>query len=130
MRFAAPLLVLLTVFAAGSALAQKTQVPKQQPSPQQQTVERSPYDTIGSPLFECGPNTVGQMGCQAGLRCKCRYMAYGDAMRGYPPGTYLWDCGVTHGSCLIIDILRETRPPDYGSGGGSGAIIVVPPGGR
>jgi hypothetical protein len=53
-----------------------------------------------NPLFECGQKTIGQVACQAGNRCKCIYNAFGDAMRGLPPG-YRWDCGLEQGSCLV-----------------------------
>ena len=52
-----------------------------------------------NPLFECNQNTMGQMGCQAGNRCKCVYSAFGSAMQGLPPG-YHWDCGLTYGNCM------------------------------
>jgi len=51
------------------------------------------------PLFECGPKTMGQVGCQAGVRCKCLYDAFGSAMKGLPPG-YRWDCGLEQGNCM------------------------------
>ncbi len=90
-----------------------------------------------NPLFECGEKTMGQVACQAGNRCKCIYNAFGDAMRGLPPG-YRWDCGLGQGSCLV-DVPAETsghwgnpppsqpqpqpviRYPAPGSGTGSGS---------
>ncbi len=59
-----------------------------------------------SPLFECGQKTMGQVACQAGNRCKCNYYAFGDAMRGLPPG-YRWDCGLEQGNCLV-DVPAQT----------------------
>ncbi len=53
----------------------------------------------GNPLFECGPKTIGQVGCQAGVRCKCQYDAFGSKMQGLPPG-YRWDCGLNQGTCM------------------------------
>ena len=50
-------------------------------------------------LFECNQQTMNQMACQAGRRCKCVYSAFGDAMRGLPAG-YHWDCGLTNGDCM------------------------------
>ena len=52
-----------------------------------------------NPLFECGPKTIGQVGCQAGVRCKCFYDAFGSAMQGLPAG-YRWDCGLNQGTCM------------------------------
>ncbi len=52
-----------------------------------------------NPLFECNQNTMGQMACQTGHRCKCVYNAFGSAMQGLPPG-YRWDCGLEQGTCM------------------------------
>lgn len=69
------------------------------------------------PLFDCTQYTVGQMACQAGVRCKCLYEAFGNAMLGLPPRSYRWDCNPSHGGCLA-DVPAETsghygasRPP-------------------
>ena len=67
-----------------------------------------------SALFECNQNTMGQMACQAGHRCKCLYSAFGSAMQGLPAG-YRWDCGLEHGTCM-------SDAPAYTSGSyGNGA---------
>ncbi len=78
------------------------------------------------PLFECGPQTMGQMACQAGTKCKCTYEAFGNLTRGLPPGSYRWDCSPLHGNCHV-DIPAETTGT-YGNGGRStpSPIIVVP----
>ena len=65
-----------------------------------------------SPLFECNQNTMGQMACQAGHRCKCNYSAFGSAMQGLPPG-YRWDCGLEHGTCMSD--VPATTSGSYGS---------------
>ena len=78
-----------------------------------------------NPLFECGPNTLGQVGCQAGVRCKCAYNAFGSAMQGLPPG-YRWDCGLEQGTCMS-DVPAATTG-NYGSTPSPSGIpsIIVP----
>ena len=80
------LAVLLVLFAAGTAAAQEKHQFLHNANP-------------SNALFECNQNTMGQMACQAGHRCKCTYSAFGSAMLGLPPG-YRWDCGLEHGTCM------------------------------
>ena len=77
---------LLILFAANIAVAQEKHQFLHNTNP-------------SNPLFECNQNTMGQMACQAGNRCKCVYNAFGSAMQGLPPG-YRWDCGLQNGTCM------------------------------
>jgi hypothetical protein len=77
------------------------------------------HTNSAAPLYECGPKTIGQLGCQAGVRCKCRYDAFGSAMTGMPPG-YRWDCGLEQGSCMA-DV-----PATIGGSASAPSTVVVP----
>jgi hypothetical protein len=111
-RARAVVLALLLSAAAGSGQAQD----------QHQFLHNT---NPAAPLFECGQKTIGQVGCQAGVRCKCRYDAFGSAMTGMPPG-YRWDCGLEQGTCTAD--IPATTSGQYGtpSSNQSPAVVVVP----
>jgi len=81
------------------ALAGLLMLAGQSPAAAQETHQFLHNANPAHPLFECGPKTIGQVGCQAGVRCKCFYDAFGSAMKGLPPG-YRWDCGLDQGTCM------------------------------
>ncbi|MBI1206187.1 MAG: hypothetical protein GC191_02740 [Azospirillum sp.] len=115
------LVAALLLLAAGGLGAASAQTP-----PHPFLHNANPAD----PLFECGQKTVGQVACQAGNQCRCRYEAFGNAMLGTPPG-YSWDCNPALGSCLVD--IPATTSGNWGDGGsqsGPPPTVVVPYGNR
>lgn len=47
--------------------------------------------------FLCTEATAGQLSCQAGVACECRY-AQASAMDG-TPAAWRWDCGILRARC-------------------------------
>ncbi|MEZ5670605.1 MAG: hypothetical protein R3F55_24855 [Alphaproteobacteria bacterium] len=47
--------------------------------------------------FQCTEATAGQLSCQAGVACECRF-AQASAMDGTPAG-WRWDCGILRPHC-------------------------------
>jgi|SRR5690606_20052413 hypothetical protein len=47
--------------------------------------------------FACGESTAGQLSCQAGVACECRWFP-ASAMEGTPAG-WRWDCGILRPRC-------------------------------
>ncbi|MEI8395643.1 MAG: hypothetical protein WCF85_12955 [Rhodospirillaceae bacterium] len=81
------------IFMTGLLFAASTAATAQDAQPFQQNA--NPV----VPLFECNQKTIGQTGCQARMRCICRYDAFGSTMTGLPPG-YRWNCGLEQGNCM------------------------------
>lgn len=47
--------------------------------------------------FQCTEATAGQLACQAGTACECRWF-HASAMEGTPAG-WRWDCGILRPRC-------------------------------
>lgn len=58
--------------------------------------------TVQGQAFLCTEATAGQLSCQAGTVCECRF-AQASAMEGTPAG-WRWDCGIMRPRCPGSDL--------------------------
>lgn len=73
----------------------------------------APDGVLADPPLQCTRATLGQLSCQAGVRCECSYRR--DSAMTDRPGGFQWDCGINRPPCDQLPATLDPWPGPYPS---------------